>query len=578
MTEAGTFAELVQARARATPERVAYTFRVDDATRCETMTYAQAHRAAVAIAAWFAARDAAGQRALILCRPGLDYIAALYGCFYAGVIAVPAYPPHPRREPHRLNAIVADCAPRYALTDAWNFERLQPLIEATPALRELDWHVVDAAGGAPGDGAHAEPRCQGAEAIAFLQYTSGSTGTPKGVRVTHGNLLHNARVIYDAFGHSPESHGLIWLPPYHDMGLIGGILQPLYGGFPVTLMSPFSFLQRPLRWLRAVSDTRATTSGGPCFAYELCLQQITPEQRDTLDLSRWDLAFCGAEPIRADVFARFAEYFAPCGFRREAFYACYGMAEATLMISGGEKKSPPVVRAFSVAALERHVAEVPESQDDARMLVGCGVARPEMRVVVVDPERGGALPEGRVGEVWIAGPSVSPGYWKMPPEGEYSFQAALPEYPGVRFLRSGDLGFLQKGELFLTGRIKELIIVAGRNHYPHDIERTAARAHPELQPHAVAAFGVEVEGEERVVIGVEVSGDVAKDGDTLVRAIRRLVWEEHDLALHDVCLLPPMRLPRTSSGKTQRFTCREAWRAGGWGVRGERFGSVPTAE
>jgi acyl-CoA synthetase (AMP-forming)/AMP-acid ligase II len=460
-----------------------------------------------------------------------------------------------------MNAILADCTPRFALTDTWTRDLLEPLIAASPALRALTWHTIDLAAldaAAPAGVPAPPPTPSLADMPAFLQYTSGSTAAPRGVRLTHANLLHNSRVIHEAFGHGPDSRGLIWLPPYHDMGLIGGILQPLYGGFPVTLMSPLAFVQRPLRWLRAVSETRATTSGGPCFAFELCLQQIRPEERDTLDLSRWDLAFCGAEPIRADVLDRFAEYFAPTGFRREAFYPCYGLAEATLMVSGGDKDAPPVVRHVSAAALDRNVVAA-SAPDDTRMVVGCGRPRLDLRVVVVDPERRVRLPDTQVGELWIAGPSVAPGYWHALPADEDPFDGTLIDAPGERFLRSGDLGFRQQGELFLAGRLKDLIIIAGRNHYPQDLERTVEDALPSACRQGVAAFGVAIGGEERLVFWIEMPRGATMDAEAVTRTVRRAVWNAHEVAVHDVCLLPPAHLPRTSSGKLRRFACRRLY-------------------
>lgn len=551
-----TFADVLAGRARREPDREAFVFLPDGDGTPAPLTYAALDRRARAVAARLVGRAAPGDRVLILCAPGLEYVAALFGCFYAGVVAVPAYPPHPRRPPRRLDAIVADCAPRFVLTDADTHGRLQPLLEGSPRLRDLEWHVMTReAGAADVPGLAPAPPDDGA--LAMLQYTSGSTGTPKGVRLTHDNLLRNSEAIFACFGHTRASRGVLWLPPYHDMGLVGGILQPMYGGCHATLMSPFAFLQRPLRWLQAVSTMGATTSGGPCFAYDLCVDRIRPEQRDTLDLSRWEVAFCGAEPIRMDVLDRFADYFAPAGFRREALYPCYGLAEATLIVSGGRALAGPVVRRVSAAGLDRHRAEpAPEGAGaGVRRVVGCGKAAPQHRVVVVDPERGCPLADGEIGEIWVSGPSLSSGYWSASVASDDALAATLAAHPGEWFLRTGDLGFLEGGDLFLTGRLKELIIVSGRNHYPHDIEGSVRAADPEVE--AAAAFAMEnAQGEEQLVVWVEHRRVVRADVAALRTAIRRALWEEHELVPLAIEVLGFGEIPRTSSGKIQRLECR----------------------
>lgn len=564
-----TFAQVLAGRARHEPDRDAFVFLPDGDGTPRPLTYAGLDRRARAVAARLAGRAAPGDRVLILCAPGLDYVAALFGCFHAGVVAVPAYPPHPRRPPRRLDAIVADCAPRFGVTDADTHRRILPLLDDSPGLRALDWLVM-----APeDDGADAPvalPEPPAADSLAMLQYTSGSTGTPKGVRLTHDNLLRNSEAIFACFGHTRASRGVLWLPPYHDMGLVGGILQPMYGGCHATLMSPFAFLQRPLRWLQAVSAMGATTSGGPCFAYDLCVDRIRPEQRDTLDLSRWEVAFCGAEPIRMDALDRFADYFAPAGFRREALYPCYGLAEATLIVSGGTALAGPVVRTLSAAGLDRHRAEPAPAGAPARRVVGCGRSAPQHRVVIVDPERGQPLADHEIGEVWVSGPSLSGGYWGAAVSPDDPLAATLDAYPGERFLRTGDLGFLEDGELFLTGRLKELIIVSGRNHYPHDIEGTVRNADPEVE--AAAAFAMEnAQGEEQLVVWVEHRRVARADAPALRAAIRRALWDEHELVPLAIEVLGFGEIPRTSSGKIQRLECRrrQALAAGAAAAVGE---------
>jgi 8-amino-7-oxononanoate synthase len=401
------------------------------------------------------------------------------------------------------------------------------------------------------------------DTMAFLQYTSGSTGTPKGVVLNHANLLHNSALIAHAFEHTRTGLGVFWLPSYHDMGLIGGILQPMYYGRPNVLMSPMSFLQRPFRWLQAITKYHGTAAGGPNFAYDLCVQKVTPEQRAELDLSSWTLAFNGAEPVRPETIERFAKTFEPCGFRRDAFYPCYGLAESTLIVSGGFKASPPVIRSFDAEALENHRAtEVLPDEEGARELVGCGGSLLDQRVLIVDPEALTSVPDDRIGEIWVAGPSVAGGYWRRPEESKHTFGACLKDTGEGPFLRTGDLGFLLDGELFVTGRLKDLIIIRGLNHYPQDIERTVEQCHPGLRASSGAACTVEIEGRERLVIVQEIERRKDQEAPAMFEAIRRGVAAEHELQVEAIVLLAAGSIPKTSSGKIQRHACRQGFLEG----------------
>ena len=544
--EAGvtTVAALLRARAAERPEQVAFTFLTDGESEGGRLTYGELDRRAAAIAAALAASVAPGERALLLYPPGLDFIAAFFGCLYAGVVAVPAYPPRPNdRSQSRLRAIGRDAAPRAALTiEAILAGAVEPrgLLAVAPELAGLRWIPTDAlsAPSAAGEAAIAfEPE---PESLAFLQYTSGSTAAPKGVMVTHGNLLHNERMIGAAFGMDEDSVVVGWLPLYHDMGLIGNVLQPLHAGGRCVLMSPVSFLQRPMRWLEAISRYRGTVGGGPNFAYELCARKASPEALAGLDLSSWQVAYNGAEPVRASTLERFAEVFAPSGFRREAFYPCYGLAEATLFVTGGMSGVAPRV-------------------DDRR--VSCGHVWLGQRLVVADPETGAERGAGEEGEVWISGPSVARGYWENPEGTAHDFNAFLATGEGP-FLRTGDLGYLAGGELYVTGRLKDLIILRGRNHYPQDVELTAERAHGDLHPGGGAAFSVEMGGEERLVIVHEVARH-RKDGiEAIAEAVRGAVAAEHEVQAREVVLIRQAGLPKTSSGKVQRRLCRELYLKG----------------
>jgi acyl-CoA synthetase (AMP-forming)/AMP-acid ligase II/acyl carrier protein len=408
------------------------------------------------------------------------------------------------------------------------------------------------------EGEWQEPAVTG-DTLAFLQYTSGSTSVPKGVMLTHRNLLHNSAQLRQSFEYTSESHCVSWLPVYHDMGLIGGVLQPLSGGFPCTLMSPFSFLQRPARWLEAISRYRATISGGPDFAYAFCARRADSEQLALLDLSSWRTAFNGSEPIRAETLDRFAEVFAPCGFRKHAFLACYGLAENTLIVSSSRYSDPPLTKRFQTRELgNRRAIESASEDGDVRELVGCGQSLLDTTVIIVNPETlTRCLPE-EIGEVWVSGGSVAQGYWNRDAETAQTFQAFTSDTLEGPFLRTGDLGFLQDGELFVTGRLKDLIIIRGLNHYPQDIELTVERSHPSLRPGCGAAFCVEAKNEERLVVVHEVDRHPADIGEIIGR-VRRAVVEEHELQLFAAVLIKPGSLPKTSSGKVQRHVCRAAF-------------------
>lgn len=558
-----TLVELLRLRAQHQSEKRAYVFLLDGESEASEWTYGQLDQKARKIAAWLQANTNQGDRALLLHPPGLDYIAAFFGCLYAGVVAVPIYPPRLNSRPMpRLRAIVADAQATVALVTGNILDSLEQRFAAMPDLAALRWLAVDKL--LPqGESEWQYPAVSGDD-IAFLQYTSGSTAAPRGVIITHNNVLHNLSLICQAFECTSDEEAVIWLPPYHDMGLIGGILTPLYYGYPVTLISPTAFLQKPFRWLQAISQNRATHSGGPNFAYELCVEQITAEQRATLDLRSWTIAFNGAEPIRHATITRFSETFAPCGFRPEAFYPCYGLAEATLFVTGGVKNDPPRTHVVSKFSLEQKRVVALDKQDaDAYELVGSGRLRSTPEVVIANPETGTEVPASEVGEIWLAGPSVAQGYWRNAAATRRVFQATLAGRDGRYFLRTGDLGFIHEQELFVVGRLKDIIIIRGRNHYPQDIEQTVAESHPALARDAGAAFSVTVNGEEKLVVVQEVTRQgryvAAED---VVKVVRRAVAERHGINLYALVLLKPFHLPKTSSGKIQRHVCRRAFLEG----------------
>ncbi len=552
---------MVRHRAKHQRDEVAFKYLVDGEEDVVDMTNGELDRRARAIGTWLEAHNLSDERALLVYPPGLEFITAFFGCLYAGVVAVPVYPPRRNRSLERIQAIADDAEAKVALTTNAVLARIESLIDETPHLKEVTWLSTCTLADETAD--HWEMPDIHADTLAFLQYTSGSTGAPKGVMLNHANLVHNSALISYGFEHSRSGKGVFWLPSYHDMGLIGGILQPLYVGRPNVLMSPMAFLQRPFRWLSAITRFRGTTSGGPNFAYQLCVDRITEEQIDQLDLSSWEVAFNGAEPVRADTLEAFSRKFARCGFRPEAFYPCYGLAEATLIVTGGWAKMAPVIRTFDAQALaEDRAKPVDAASPSAKRLVGCGENLPDQRVVIADPETRRPLDEGCVGEVWVSGPSVALGYWRRHDATEEVFRARLAESGEGPFLRTGDLGFISEGELFITGRRKDLIIHHGVNIYPQDVEKTVQESHPRLRADCGGVFSVEVGGTERLVVVQEVERHRGVDPAEVVDAIRRAVSAEHEIGLDAILLVKAGSVPKTTSGKIQRHACRAGYLEG----------------
>jgi phthiocerol/phenolphthiocerol synthesis type-I polyketide synthase C len=547
------------------PQARTFRFLVDGEGAPQSLTNDQMDARVRAIAAALGDRVRPGDRALIVCPPGLDYVASFLACLYAGVIAVPVYPPDPvllKRTLPRLLGVITDARPAVVMATRSIAAMADQIAQLAPGLGELGWLTVD---DIDMDAARSWtcPSING-DTVAFLQYTSGSTGRPKGVVVSHGNLLHNLKSINDQIlGYHPDNHMVTWLPPYHDMGLIGGLLSPAYGAFPTTFMSPVAFLKKPLRWLRAVSDHGATITGGPNFAYDLCVARISDEARQELDLSSLRIAFSGAEPVRAATMDRFAQLFEPRGFRRTAYYPCYGLAEATLFVTGGDRTAEPAEAKLRTAALAENRVEEAAPGEDFRSNIGCGWSIDGQDVVIADPDTCTRAPEGTVGEIWVRGPSIARGYWERPQESAEVFGARLADTGEEPYLRTGDLGFVRGGELYVAGRRKDVIIIAGRNHYPQDIERSIEASDPALRPGCGVACSYEADDEERLLIVHEIVGSPERlDRDRVVSAIRASVAEEHGLDVHDVVLVRRGGVPKTSSGKLQRSACRKAFLEG----------------
>ncbi|MBV1880990.1 MAG: amino acid adenylation domain-containing protein [Pseudomonadales bacterium] len=584
-----TLVDLLQARAKISPDRVVYTFLLDDHHQPRSITYAELDQMAKAVAVRLTDMDAYGQRALMLYPSGSDFLVAFLGCLYAGVVCVPAYPPRKNQNLERLQAIIDDCQPRIILGTSALLSAVEPLLnrEGSSSAQSIKWLssdtvVAEEAAGYPYLGLNADKASINGETLAFLQYTSGSTDTPKGVMVSHRNILQNQAMMTEAFHFDSDTVIVSWLPLFHDLGLIGAALLPILLGGSAVLMSPATFLQKPVRWLQAISKNKKVCGVAPNFAFELCIKQITDEQKAGLDLSGWKWALSGAETVRKSTLDAFSERFADVGFRREAFCFGYGLAEATLFVTGAglcEENADRqlVTKQISmkhlqsdhvVAATKTEIAEAAVTD-----LVGNGQPQLDGQVMIVDVHSEQRLPDGAVGEVWVRGSHVAKGYWEKPKETKEIFQAYLRDPDGQLskngpYLRTGDLGSLLEGSLFITGREKDLMIIRGRNHYPQDVEHTVQKAHKALKLDAGAAFTIDVEGEEKLVVVQELERRYWRDleklltKDDIVYQVRKGIAEKHEIQLHSLCFLQPGRVLKTTSGKIQRRANKKAYQDG----------------
>jgi len=565
--------DMLAERAKARPDQRAYTYLVDGIVESDTLTYRQLDRQSREIAVMLQSALDQSDRALLMYSPGLDFVSAFFGCLCAGVIAVPVYPPQSSRPEcslPRLRAIYRESGAKTILCTEFFFGKFASLFQSDPELSKCPMLATDHYGL---EDIHAwkVPDVH-PDSIAFLQYTSGSTAAPKGVVVSHGNIVHNLAYIQNISHHETDNVLVSWLPTYHDMGLFSGVLFPLFNDCPAYLMSPISFLQKPFRWLQAISHFRGTNSGAPDFAFELCAQKSTAEQRSQLDLSSWKIAYNGAEPIRKSTLASFSKTFRECSFRSSALFPVYGLAESTVLVSGKPLIGENAVNenTSGTEAIKAVAGSVPAEP------VSCGSPRFGMEVIIVDSKQSVEMVSGQIGEIWLSGPSVAQGYWNLPRETEVTFNAFLESGRGP-FLRTGDLGFMQNGELFVTGRIKDLIIVRGRKHYPQDIEQTVEQSHSEVHSKSSAAVSVVAEDGPQLVILAEVnrrlrsgrskskageSSPFDRDCDEIIDAIRQAVSEHHELQTAAIALLAPGSVPKTSSGKIRRYACCEAILAG----------------
>jgi acyl-CoA synthetase (AMP-forming)/AMP-acid ligase II/acyl carrier protein len=584
--------------ARTNPDRIGFTY-VGDAQEVETISFAQLAARVSSVAGQLREVSRPGDRAVLVYHACLEFICVFLGCLAAGVIAVPANPPRKNRKAERLNGIISDCEPTVLLTNSSG---------KTALPRDLALNRIIATDGWPTAAARPwHDRVIRKNDIAYLQYTSGSTDVPKGVMVTHANIAANEQQIEAGFSHRQESVMVSWLPLFHDMGLIGGVLQPLYVGFPSVLMSAGSFLREPVRWLRAITEYRGTTAGAPNFAYDHCVRRISESEKRTLNLSSWEIAYNGAEPVRAETVDRFVASFASCGFRPQAFFPCYGLAESTLFVSGGPPHRELKKLRVCASSLEQHrIVEAQAGTSESRQLVSCGRIADGVQVVIVDIETGIECQPGRVGEIWLSSVSIAAGYWNRDHETGDIFRAQLAGTSAGPFLRTGDIGFIQQGELFVTGRLKDLIIVRGRNLYPHDLEAVVERIVPFAKPNALAAFALDSGIGEMLALVIEADrslvqraravttsasrtslingrdGEAPWDFDSIIGRVCQAVGDDFGVPVHAVAFVRPGSLPRTSSGKVQRRACRLRLMAGSldlihlWHLSG--FPIVPPAD
>ncbi|MFE6921436.1 fatty acyl-AMP ligase [Nocardia sp. NPDC057663] len=581
--DSATLVQLLTARARSQPDATRFVFLGDGEHLTASLTYAEVDTTARAIAARLLSMSNPGDRALLLYAPGLEFITAFYGCLYAGVIAVPVAPPQINKletSLARLAAIRENCGAELMLTSVDIEAQLDPVLTGVAAFVGLETFSTDTVDDDPA-------RTVGLpeispDTVAYLQYSSGSTGRPKGIVLTHRNVLSNNALVRECVGIDATSVGVSWLPTYHDMGLLAMVTQPVFSDYQIVAMSPLAFVQRPMRWIAALAEYKATITVAPNFAYALAVQRVPVERVAEFDLSQLKVALCGAEPIRAQAMAEFSRHFMPAGLDARSLFPCYGLAEATLFVSGGPVGSGVTVQTADPEQLAQHRFA---PAIDGREIVSSGQINDGFTLAIIDPKTRESLPDGRIGEICIAGDSIGLGYWQAAELSAEVFDVQLPELDGG-FLRTGDLGFVLDEQLYVTGRRKDLIIVDGHNHYPTDLEATAMTSHSAVRLDRCAVFQVDSIPAGGIVVVAEIdrgwriretadttSADTNDVGQAVpaaevVRAVRAAVGERHGLPVSDVVLVGAGTLPLTSSGKLQRFAVRETYAGGGFTTLG----------
>ncbi len=555
-----TFNDIIQAHASHKAEKKVYFLLDDEGEEIDSITYAELFRNTILQAHNLRKSFKKGDRCILIFQPGLELIISLLACFYSGIIAVPVNPPKRNKVNKRFWAILSDCTPSAIMMDKENQQLLEKHFDDRRELDDmlrisLERSNVNFSDETTGFGIEQED-------IAFLQYTSGSTGLPKGVMVSHGNLMHNSEVIRQSFNHDKDLVVINWLPPFHDMGLIGNLLQPLYVGGCSVIMHPNTFLRSPFIWLKAITEYKGITTGCPNFALDYCVEKLTEEQKKELDFSSLKVMFCGSERVRKQSLDRFYDVFKDQGFEYRSFLPCYGLAESTLMASGIDAKERPMYINISRSEVERNSRIVfSENPEDRLHAVGCGHSWNDDEIKIVEPDQQLELPGDRIGEIWVKGISVCQGYWGKPETSKEIFHAKFEGNTIDNWLRTGDLGFIHQEQLFITGRRKDLIIIRGMNYFPDYIEEVVENCHPALQTGGCAVFSIEEEEQERLVVMQEIKRTAIRDlNETDVfNAIREAVSKEFEIPVFAIRLLKPGRLPKTTSGKTQRHLCKKLY-------------------
>ena len=549
--------ELVQSRALMTPKAIAYVYLQDGERDDIKLTYEGIDQLAKRYAITIQQRAPEKDKAILWHGPGLEFIVAFFGTLYAGLTAVPTYMPTRAQKLERLTMVMEDANTNLILSAERHQQEISEILRTEGGVMDSIWiNHEETLAADLGEWRESEVS---RNSIAFLQYTSGSTSKPKAVMVSHGNILANSEVIREEFRNNASTIGVSWLPHYHDMGLIGNIIQAAYVGFPIILMSPLHFIQKPYRWLQAISRFRSTTSGGPNFAYELCVAKIKEEQKRELDLSSWELAYTGAEMIRSETLERFITAFQNCGFNPKAIYPCYGLAESTLFVTGNRSKGKLLSKKFNMTQIKLNVVQpVMHNESESVELVNCGLAAAGHELRIVDPLTLRRCEPNQVGEVWINGPSIAMGYWRQPDATSEVFQARIRGESELSYLRTGDLGFLHEDNLYITGRKKDLIIIRGQNYYPQDIEATVRETNEALASNGGAVFSIDIEQEEKLVVVQEVDRIHIRKIDYIqtVEQIRHSVLKVHGLKVYSVILVKPLTIPKTTSGKIKRNHCK----------------------
>lgn len=557
---ADNFADLLRIRAKQHPEKTAFIFLEDGINETARINYGQLEKRASLLAANLLEKNRKGERCILLFQPGIDFIVAFMGCLIAGVIAVPSYPPRRNRKNERFLAIVNNCEPSAIIASVSIANDLQKNTEDQELIKNIRLINFDKL-----DFSQEKKDTNTAilkEDIAFLQYTSGSTGMPNGVMVSHGNLIHNSEIIKKAFNHDENLRGVNWLPPFHDMGLIGTLLQPIYVGGQNAIIPPATFLRYPDRWLKAITKYKGNTVGGPNFALDYCCDKISEEDKKEIDLASVEIFFCGSEPIRENTMNRFSEYFKDCGFKTEMFYPCYGLAESTLICTGGDYNEKPLYFSADKSKLETENKIQPaEGNKQALSFTACGFPFFNMEVIIADHNKNEICPEGETGEIWVKGPSVCQGYWNNAVKTKETFHAVLKNDVQQKYMRTGDVGFIHEGQLFITGRLKDLIIIRGQNYFPQDIENTIESCHPALRKYSAAVFSADIKQEERLVIISEVERSFIRNlnKEEVFEAIREAVSEEYGIQPFAIVLIKTGSILKTSSGKIQRLATKKAF-------------------